>query len=62
MRFTEMAGGIMSRHSSLKKIGGGTTEKRTVLTRYERIALLRKRGQWSDGQRITGLLKTKPEE
>ncbi|MDR1438330.1 MAG: small basic protein [Puniceicoccales bacterium] len=52
----------MSRHSSLKKIGGGTTEKRTVLTRYERIALLRKRGQWSDGQRITGLLKTKPEE
>ncbi|MDR0727669.1 MAG: small basic protein [Puniceicoccales bacterium] len=57
-----MAGGFMTRHSSLKKIGGGSTEKRTVLTRYERIELLRKRGQWSDGRRITALPKTKPEE
>ncbi|MDR2340804.1 MAG: small basic protein [Puniceicoccales bacterium] len=52
----------MTRHSSLKKIGGGSTEKRTVLTRYERIELLRKRGAWNDGRRITALPKTKPEE
>jgi small basic protein (TIGR04137 family) len=52
----------MTRHSSLKKIGGGATEKRTVLTRYERIELLRKRGQWSDGRRGTALPKTKPED
>jgi small basic protein (TIGR04137 family) len=57
-----MAGGFMTRHSSLKKVGGGTTEKRTVLTRYERIELLRKRGQWEAGRRVTGLPKTKPEE
>lgn len=50
----------MSQHSSLKgasSLGG----KRNVLKRFERVALLRKRGQWKDGDRVTGLRKTKPE-
>jgi small basic protein (TIGR04137 family) len=52
----------MSRHSSLKKSGGSSGGKRSVLTRFERIDLLKKRGQWTDGRRVTGLPKTKPEE
>ena len=35
--------------------------KRNVLKRFERTELLKKRGQWKDGDRITGLRKTKPE-
>jgi len=34
---------------------------RNVLKRFERVALLRKRGQWKEGDRVTGLRKTKPE-
>ncbi|MFP6855188.1 MAG: small basic protein, partial [Opitutales bacterium] len=33
-----------------------------VLKRFERVDLLKKRGQWKDGERIVGLVKTKPEE
>ena len=51
----------MSQHPSLKT-GGGTTTKRTVLKRFERVELLRKRGEFKEGSRITGLKKTKPEE
>ncbi|MDR2663989.1 MAG: small basic protein [Puniceicoccales bacterium] len=51
----------MSRHSSFRK-GGGQAEKRSVLSRFERIDLLRKRGLWKEGRRVTGLPKTKPEE
>ena len=35
--------------------------KRNVLKRFERVALLKKRGQWKNGDRITGLRKTKPD-
>jgi len=35
--------------------------KRNVLKRFERTELLKKRGQWKEGDRITGLRKTKPE-
>jgi len=35
--------------------------KRNVLKRFERVELLRKRGQYKDGERVTGLRKTKPE-
>jgi len=35
--------------------------KRTVLKRFERVELLKKRGQWKSGDRVTGLVKTKPE-
>jgi small basic protein (TIGR04137 family) len=51
---------FMSQHRSLRAaavLGG----KRNVLKRFERTALLKKRGQWKDGERITGLRKTKPE-
>ena len=51
----------MSQHPSLKT-GGGNTTKRTVLKRFERVELLRKRGEFKEGGRITGLKKTKPEE
>ncbi|MFO1475052.1 MAG: small basic protein [Verrucomicrobiota bacterium] len=50
----------MSQHRSLRAaatLGG----KRNVLKRFERTELLKKRGQWKDGDRITGLRKTKPE-
>lgn len=39
------------------------SKKRSVLKRFERIELLRKRGQWDEkNTRVTGLPKTKPEE
>ena len=50
----------MSQHRSLRAastLGG----KRNVLKRFERTALLEKRGQRKVGDRITGLRKTKPE-
>jgi small basic protein (TIGR04137 family) len=33
-----------------------------VLKRFERVALLKERGQWKEGERVTGLRKTKPAE
>ena len=48
----------MSQHRSLRAastLGG----KRNVLKRYERLEVLKKRGQWKEGERITGLRKTK---
>ncbi|NDG71437.1 MAG: small basic protein [Proteobacteria bacterium] len=36
--------------------------RRSVLKRFERVELLRKRGQFKDGQRVIGLPKTKPED
>lgn len=50
----------MSQHSSLRG-AGMTGAKRNVLKRYERVELLKKRGQWKTGERVTGLRKTKPE-
>ncbi len=51
---------FMSQHRSLRAIAtmGG---KRNVLKRFERVELLKKRGQWKPGDRVTGLRKTKPE-
>jgi small basic protein (TIGR04137 family) len=51
---------FMSQHRSLRAaatLGG----KRNVLKRFERTELLKKRGQWKEGDRITGLRKTKPD-
>jgi small basic protein (TIGR04137 family) len=48
----------MSQHRSLRAtatLGG----KRNVLKRFERVEVLKKRGQWKAGERITGLRKTK---
>ena len=50
----------MSQHSSLRAVGT-TGAKRNVLKRFERVALLKKRGQWKDGDRVSGLRKTRPE-
>ncbi len=50
----------MSQHPSLK----GTTTitaKRNVLKRFERVELLKKRGQFKDGDNVLGLRKTKPD-
>ena len=49
----------MSQHKSLQGVGG-IVLKRNVLKRFERIDLLKKRGQWKAGDRVQGLRKTKP--
>jgi small basic protein (TIGR04137 family) len=51
---------IMSIHSSLKS-SGRIKAKRNVLKRYERIDLMKERGQWNEGDRGLGLPKTKAE-
>jgi small basic protein (TIGR04137 family) len=50
----------MSQHRSLRAASTIGT-KRNVLKRFERVELLRKRGQYKDGDRVFGLRKTKPE-
>ncbi len=50
----------MSQHKSLQG-PRGLVVKRNVLKRFERVELLRKRGQWKDGDRVVGLKKTEPE-
>lgn len=51
---------LMSQHKSLR--GSSTiTVKRNVLKRFERVDLMKKRGQWKEGTRVLGLPKTKPE-
>ena len=50
----------MSQHKSLK--GKSTmAAKRSVLKRFERIEIMKKKGQWKDGMRIYGLPKTRTE-
>ena len=49
---------FMSQHPSLKPVAGGLVTKRNVLKRFERVALLKKRGQWKEGDRVLGLRKT----
>lgn len=50
----------MSQHKSLQG-SSGIVVKRNVLKRFERVDLLKKRGQWKPGDRIQGLRKTKPD-
>lgn len=52
---------FMSQHRSLRA-SSTLGAKRNVLKRYERVELMRKRSQWTEGRRVTGLPKTKPEE
>jgi small basic protein (TIGR04137 family) len=50
----------MSQHRSLR--GASTIQtKRNVLKRFERVEVLKKRGQFKTGDRVIGLPKTKPE-
>ena len=51
----------MSQHSSFRKGSSSLSNNKTVLKRFERIELLKKRGQWKEGQSVLGLRKTKPE-
>lgn len=51
---------VMSQHKSLQGTSG-IVIKRNVLKRFERIDLLKKRGQWKPGDRVQGLRKTKPD-
>ena len=48
----------MSIHKSLK-LKGSLTRTRNVLTRDERIELMKERGTWKEGQSIYGLAKTR---
>lgn len=48
----------MSQHRSLRA-ASATGAKRNVLKRFERVEILKKRGQWKDGDRVLGLRKTK---
>lgn len=52
----------MSQHRSLRATSTAGASKRNVLKRFERVALLKSRGQWNDGDRVTNLRKTKPAE
>lgn len=52
----------MSQHNSFKAGGGSASRKKNVLKRFERVALLKRRGEWKEGDRVIGLKKTKPEE
>ena len=51
---------VMSQHKSLQG-PNGLVVKRNVLKRFERVELLRKRGQWKEGDRVAGLRKTTPD-
>jgi len=50
----------MSQHKSLQGTSG-LVIKRNVLKRFERVDILKKRGQWKAGDRVSGLRKTKPD-
>ena len=52
----------MSQHSSLKSGASSVGTKRSVLKRFERVKLMKKRGQWKVGQSALSLPKTLPEE
>ena len=51
----------MSQHSSLKG-SKNVGAKRSVLKRFERVKVLKQRGQWKEGMSPIGLVKTKPDE
>jgi small basic protein (TIGR04137 family) len=50
----------MSQHPSLKS-KNTIKAKRSVLKRFERVDLLKKRGQFLPNQKVIGLPKTKPD-
>lgn len=49
---------FMSQHRSLRSTAS-LGAKRNVLKRFERVEVLKKRGQWKEGDRVTGLRKTR---
>lgn len=59
-RFSHLSINLMSQHPSLK-LSGATSTKRSVMKRFERVKLMKKRGTWKEGQSPIGLPKTLPE-
>ncbi len=59
-RVRQTANFPMSKHNSLK-LKGGAEGKRSVMKRFERIKVLKSRGQWQEGRSPIGLPKTKGE-
>jgi len=58
--FSTTRSNFMSQHRSLK--GASTiAAKRNVLKRFERVEVLKKRGQFKPGDSPIGLRKTKPD-
>lgn len=51
----------MSQHPSFIKGTAAARANRSVLKRFERVELLRKRGEWKEGDRVVALKKTKPD-
>jgi small basic protein (TIGR04137 family) len=51
----------MSQHPSFSAGSSGSKKKRNVLKRFERVSLLRKRGEWKAENGVIGLKKTLPE-
>ncbi len=51
----------MSQHNSFRSSAASSGTKRNVLKRFERVQVLKKRGQWKEGERVMGLRKTKPD-
>lgn len=51
----------MSKHPTLKG-RSQIAAKRNVLKRFERVDILKEDGRWKDGDKATGLPKTKPVE
>ncbi len=51
----------MSKHSTLKA-SGTAAGKRSVLKRFERVKVMKDRGQWKKGMSPLGLPKTKADE
>lgn len=60
LRISELLLNVMSQHKSLQGVSG-IVIKRNVLKRFERVEILKKRGQWKAGDRVQGLRKTKPD-
>ena len=50
----------MSQHRSLRA-ASTSGKKGNVMKRFERVEVLKRRGQWKDGDRVIGLRKTKPD-
>ncbi len=50
----------MSQHRSLRG-ASKIAAKRNVLKRFERVDLLKKRGEFKTGDQVLGLKKTKPD-
>lgn len=48
----------MSLHPSLRS-GGAIKAKKSVMKRFERIEILKKKGKWKEGNSVYGLPKTK---